>query len=38
MTPISFPDDEIYENADVVSSQPDIYDELSDKYKFNHYR
>jgi len=31
MTPISFPDDDIYENGVVVSIQPDIYDEFSDQ-------
>jgi len=31
MTPISFPDDDIYENGVVVSMQPDIYDEFSDQ-------
>jgi len=29
MTPISFPDDDIYENGIVVSIQPDMYDEFS---------
>jgi len=29
MTPISFPDDDIYENGVVVSIQPDMYDEFS---------
>jgi len=29
MTPISLPDDDIYENEVVVSIQPDINDELS---------
>jgi len=31
MTPISFPDDDIYEDGVVVSIQPDIYDEFSDQ-------
>jgi len=31
MTPISFPDNDIYENGVVVSIQPDIYDEFSDQ-------
>jgi len=31
MTPISFPDDDIYEDGVVESVQPDIYDELSDQ-------
>jgi len=29
MTPISFPDDDIYEDGVVVSIQPDVYDEFS---------
>jgi len=29
MTPISFPDDDIYEDGVVVSIQPDMYDEFS---------
>jgi len=29
MTPISFPDDDIYENGIVVSIQPHMYDEFS---------
>jgi len=29
MTPISFPDDDIYEDGVVVSVQPDVYDEFS---------
>jgi len=29
MTPISFPDDDIYENGVVASIQPDVYDEFS---------
>jgi len=31
MTPIAFPDDDIYENGVVVSIQLDIYDEFSDQ-------
>jgi len=31
MTPISFPDDDIYEDGVVVSIQPDIYDKFSDQ-------
>jgi len=31
MTPISFPDDDIYEDGVVVSIQPDIYDEFGDQ-------
>jgi len=31
MTPISVPDDDIYENGVVVSIRPDIYDEFSDQ-------
>jgi len=31
MTPISVPDDDIYEDGVVVSIQPDIYDEFSDQ-------
>jgi len=29
MTPISFPDDDIYEDGVVVSIQPDVYDKFS---------
>jgi len=29
MTPISFPDHDMYENEVVVSIQPDMYDEFS---------
>jgi len=29
MTPISFPDDDIYEDGVVASIQPDVYDEFS---------
>jgi len=29
MTPISFPDDDIYEDGVVVSIQPDVYDEFN---------
>jgi len=29
MTPIAFPDDDIYEDGVVVSIQPDVYDEFS---------
>ena len=29
MTPVSFPDDDIYENGIMVSIQPDMYDEFS---------
>jgi len=29
MTPISFPDDDIYEDGVVVSVQPDVYNEFS---------
>jgi len=31
MTPISFPDDDIYEDGVVVSIRPDIYDEFSEQ-------
>jgi len=29
MTPISFPDDDIYEDEVVVSFQPDVFDEFN---------
>jgi len=29
MTPISFPDDDIYEDGVVVSIQPDVFDEFN---------
>jgi len=28
MTPISFPDDDVYKDGVVVSIQPDVYDEF----------
>jgi len=31
MTPISFPDDDIYESGVVVSIQPDTYDKFNDQ-------